>query len=259
MTSSRASVRCSAVLLGLWAGTLGAAHAEDAGRSSRLDAGSGMARSDAAARPEGGTRAAPATAAASAVDAASLLHAFSGMPGLEARFREEKHIALLAKPLISEGRLFFTHPGLLLRRVETPRASEVIISGDRVLLRDASGEQALDLRARKDLRPFVESLTWILAGNRKALEGVYAVSFQPERGSEPWQLTLKPKIEPLSHLIAHIRIRGSGYAVARIEVLETSGDSTLTLILDANPRRSFDAAEKAKLFRVGSPSARPGP
>lgn len=256
MISSRASIRCSALSLALWGWAPGlvSAQAADAGSADAGKRAAVAAPVDAAVAAGGATL---------AVDAATLLQAFSGMPGLEARFREEKHIALLAKPLRSEGRLFFTHPGLLLRRVETPRPSEVIITGERVLLRDASGEQALDLRARKDLRPFVESLTWILAGNRKALEGVYSVSFQAERGAEPWQLTLKPKVEPLSKLIAHIRIRGNGYAVASIEVMETNGDSTLTQILDANPRRSFDAAERAKLFGVAAgpaPSpARPRP
>lgn len=226
MTSLRASARFSALALSLWAAVA------------------------AAEGPAAPAVQKPASAAPTgqAVDAASLLNAFSKMPGLEARFREEKHIALLAKPLESRGRLFFTHPGLLLRRVETPRPSEVIITGDSVRMRDASGEQALDLRARKDIRPFVESLTWILAGNRKALEGVYAVSFQGETSAAPWQLTLKPKVEPLSHLVAHIRIRGRGFAVAQIEVAETSGDKTVTEILEANPRRNFDAAEKAKLF-----------
>ena len=190
--------------------------------------------------------------AGAAVDAATLLSAFSKMPGLEARFREEKHIALLAKPLESRGRLFFTHPGLLLRRVETPRPSEVIITGDSLRFRDATGEQALDLRTRKDIRPFVESLTWILAGNRKALESVYGVSFSAETSATPWQLTLKPKVEPLSRLVAHIRISGRGFAVAQIEVAETNGDKTLTQILEANPKRSFDAAEKAKLFGQGA-------
>lgn len=197
------------------------------------------------------------------VDAAALLGAFAKMPGLEARFREEKHLALLAKPLESRGRLYFTHPGLLLRRVEAPQPSEVIITGDSVRIRDASGEQALDLRARKDLRPFVESLTWILAGNRKALEGAYAVSFQAESASAPWQLSLKPKVAPLSRLIAHIRITGHGYAVEQIEVLETNGDKAITHILEANPKRSFDAAERAKLFGTGpapdAGRARPAP
>lgn len=253
MIWSRAFARCSVLSLALWAQLLDPVAAQDAGAATPPASRKSAADGGTSSRAEG-----PA-----AVDAASLLRAFSGMPGLEARFREEKHIALLARPLASEGRLFFTHPGLLLRRVETPRPSEVIINSERVVLRDASGEQALDLRARKDLRPFVESLTWILAGNQKALDGVYTVTFDPERGKQPWQLTLKPKVEPLSRLIAHIRIQGSGYAVARIEVTETNGDSTLTTILDANPRRTFDAAERTKLFgaSAGGPArgAQPKP
>lgn len=254
MTWLRASARCSVLWLALWA---------PATSLSAQDAGAAQAATNKpSGRNDAGTAPAPGpTAGPTAVDAASLLRAFSGMPGLEARFREEKHIALLARPLTSEGRLFFTHPGLLLRRVETPRPSEVIINSERVVLRDASGEQALDLRARKDLRPFVESLTWILAGNQQALDGVYVVTFEPQRGNEPWQLTLKPKVEPLSRLIAHIRIRGNGFAVARIEVTETNGDSTLTTILDANPRRTFDSAERAKLFgaSAGTPARAPQP
>jgi outer membrane lipoprotein-sorting protein len=241
MTSSRAFVRSNRALP--WALLLASAWS--------LPLATVMSRAHGEAPKQAPSSAAPGKA----VDAAGLLSAFSKMPGLEARFREEKHMALLAKPLESRGVLFFTHPGLLLRRVESPRASEVIISADSVRLRDASGEQALDLRTRKDLRPFVESLTWILAGNRKALDSVYAVSFQPESASAAWQLTLKPKVEPLSRLIAHIRITGRGYAVAQIEVGETNGDKTITHILEANPKRSFDAAERAKLFGVGAPGA----
>jgi outer membrane lipoprotein-sorting protein len=197
-----------------------------------------------------------ASARGTSVDAASLLSAFAKMPGLEATFTEEKHIALLAKPLTSRGRLFFTHPGLLLRRIEAPELSEVVISQDSLRVRDKAGEQTLDLRARKDIRPFVESLTWILAGDRAALEKVYTISFQAENAGAPWQLSLKPKVAPLSHLIAQLVIRGHGMFVEQIEVQETSGDKTITQILSANPKRTFTAAERAKLFGSG---ARPAP
>jgi hypothetical protein len=195
------------------------------------------------------------------VDMGSLLSAFARMPGLEARFSEEKHIALLARPLVSRGTLFFTRPALLLRRVESPELSEVVINRDALRVRDKAGEQTLDLRARKDIRPFVESLTWILAGERAALERTYTASFQPESQGAPWQLSLKPKVAPLSHLIAELMIRGRGLFVEQIEVRETSGDKTITRILSANPRRVFSAAERAKLFgeRVPDGGARSAP
>lgn len=200
-------------------------------------------------------KSAPDAGQAQSVDMATLLSAFSKMPGLEASFSEEKHIALLAKPLTSRGKLFFAHPGLLLRRVEAPELSEVVISKDSLRVRDKAGEQTLDLRARADIRPFVESLTWILAGDRTALEKIYAMSFRAESAGAPWQLTLKPKVAPLSHLIASLVIRGHGMFVETIEVLETGGDKTITRILSADPKRTFSSAERAKLFGEGASAA----
>lgn len=187
-------------------------------------------------------------AASAAVDLPTLLSAFAGMPGLEARFVEEKRIALLAQPLESKGRLYFTKPGLLLRRVEAPSPSEVVITPDEVRLKEHGREQTIDLRTRRDLRPFIESLVWILAGNQKALADVYRLSFEPEREGAPWQLTLTPKGEPLSRLVQHIRIRGKGLAVSEVEVRETSGDESVTRIVEANPARTFDADERRRLF-----------
>src|SRR5664279_2835561 len=75
-----------------------------------------------------------------------LLGAFAHMPGLEARFVEDKHLALLAEPLQSSGVLFFARPGMLLRRVEAPRKSEVVITPTELRMKDADGEQSIDLR-----------------------------------------------------------------------------------------------------------------
>lgn len=179
-----------------------------------------------------------------------LMAAFSHMPGLEARFVEEKRLGLLARPLSSQGRLYFARPGLLLRRVEQPQVSEVLITPQELKLRDANGEQRIDLASRPDVRPFVESLTWLLAGDEKALASVYKLDFVPPQEHGTWLLTLTPKAEPLAHLIAHIRIVGQGLAVNEIQVREKGGDETVTRIIEANPARKFAASELSSLFGV---------
>lgn len=179
-----------------------------------------------------------------------LMAAFARMPGLEARFVEEKRLGLLARPLSSQGRLFFARPGLLLRRVEQPQVSEVIITPHELKMKDASGEQRIDLAARPDVRPFVESLTWLLAGDEKALAGVYKLEFTPPPDAGLWQLTLTPKIEPLAHVIAQIRIVGQGLAVSEIQVREKGGDETITRIIEANPARTFAPSELRSLFGI---------
>jgi outer membrane lipoprotein-sorting protein len=189
---------------------------------------------------------------APAVDATQLLRAFSQMPGLEARFVEEKHISMLALPLESAGVLYFARPGLLLRRVEKPRSSEVLITPTRLQLVDAEGKKTIDLGTRPDLRPFVQSLVWILTGDEKALSRTYQITFVPSREGSPWTLTLVPRTEPLSHMIAHIRILGQGARVSEVEVQEKSGDRTVTRIVDANPARTFSKTERHKLFGDGA-------
>lgn len=180
----------------------------------------------------------------------SLMTAFSKMPGLEASFVEEKHIGLLAQPLSSRGKLYFARPGMLLRRTESPTHSELVITPKALRMRDDSGEQVIDLHSRPDVRPFIESLTWLLSGDRAALAKVYALDFRPARDAEPWQLTLTPLVDPLKQLIAAIRVRGKGLAVSEIAVREKRGDETVTRIESANPARQFSRAELSQLFGV---------
>ncbi|MEY4580625.1 MAG: hypothetical protein RL701_5328 [Pseudomonadota bacterium] len=186
-----------------------------------------------------------------------LMAAFEHMPGLEASFVEHKQLGLLAQPLENRGRLYFTRPGLFLRRVESPRRSDVIITPKEVKLRDADGEQRIDLASRAEVRPFVQSLTWLLAGDHAALRSVYTIEFVPGHDQTPWQLTLTPKSDPIARLITHMRVLGTGLRVTEIQVRERSGDESITRILEANPERHFSRAELVSLFGV-QPAKAPG-
>jgi outer membrane lipoprotein-sorting protein len=186
-------------------------------------------------------------------DFGQLMAAFSRMPGLEARFVEEKHLGLLARPLESRGQLFFTRPGLFLRRVESPSPSEVVINDKELVLRDSGGEQRIDLGARAEVRPFVQSMTWLLAGDQAALRAVYQIEFVPAAEGGTWSLVLTPKQDPIARLIASIRVLGRGLAVNEIQVRERNGDESVMRILEANPKRQFTRAELTRLFGVAAP------
>jgi hypothetical protein len=176
-----------------------------------------------------------------------LLRAFASMPGLEARFVEEKTMSLLAVPLKSEGRIFFSPPGHLLRRIESPRPAELLVSGGTLRIRENGRVQELDLASRADVRPLVESLLWLFTGDREALETAFHVRFEAGRA---WTLSLRPKHAPLDKLVTELRLTGDGLAVKTVEVHESSGDKSVMRILEANPRRTFDAKEKKRLFGV---------
>lgn len=193
----------------------------------------------------------------------ALLGGFARMPGFEARFEEEKHLALLAVPLRSEGRLYFSPPQLLLRRVETPRPQDILVSRNAIRIREAGREEVIDLAARSEVRPLVESLIWIFSGDQKALEEAYSIEFEPttEKGESTkpslWRLRLRPRNEPLSLLLERLEIFGSGHAAGRIEVSEKNGDRSIMRVFDANPNRQFDRLEHQSLFGLGSSDPAP--
>jgi len=181
----------------------------------------------------------------------ALLGAFATMPGLEATFVEEKHLGLLAAPLVSTGTLYFLPPGSLVRRTDTPRPSEVRVTSDRVEFTDDQGTEAIALDARPELRALVESMVWLLAGDTTSLRTAYHERFEP--GPEGWRLTLTPRGEPLSLLIARMVVVGRGLHVHEVQVVETTGDETVTRITAANPARVFADDERARLFGTQTP------
>lgn len=198
------------------------------------------------AAPEAAKPTAAEAPAKPVADLDALLGAFRAVDGLEARFTEEKRMALLAAPLVSAGALYYARPGHLRRQIETPRPAVVVIGPETLWLKDERGTETIDLAARRDVAAFAESLVLIFAGDRARLEATYTIAFEP--AADGWKLSLTPKVEPLSKLVSAIHITGRGPAVETIRVAETSGDETITRIESADPTRRFDAAERAKLF-----------
>ncbi len=177
-----------------------------------------------------------------------LMKRLQEVPGISASFREQKHIALLASPLSSEGTLFFSPPGKLLRRTERPRPSDVLIDQDRLYLRQGQRTQEVDLGSNPVVRAFVGSFLKLFRGDRAALEALYKVRFSPQK--KGWELTLVPRSAPINKIIKEMRFGGRGVVVDKLEILETNGDRSVTTFSNVNAARVFDKAEREQLFRV---------
>ncbi len=209
------------------------------------DHATGPASDGAAAATE---RVAPEGFPAEPTDARTLLKALATVEGLEARFTESKHLALLRAPLVSEGHLYYVRPGHMARIVETPAPSTVRIGPTSIEMSDASGKQQVDLRSRPDIKMFVESFVHVVAGNYDKLATTYTLHFTAATEAEPWLLTLTPAHEPLSTLVERLEIRGRGYEVSTIRVLETAGDRTEITMSAVDPNRRFSPEERERLF-----------
>jgi len=213
-----------------------------------------LAEAAASGAPKRTTATKPAAAAAgkaapASVDLDGLLARFAKSPGLYARYREEKHLAMLDAPLVNEGTIHFAPPGRLARHTERPLPSTLIIDGNRLQFGDADGKQSLDLGSNQVARLFVDSFVMLLAGNRAGLEKYFAIHFTP-RAAGAWQLSLVPKVAPMDKVIKELALRGEGLVIREMEMRESSGDWTRTTFSDVDVNHAYSPAEEARVFRM---------
>lgn len=206
-----------------------------------------------AARPTvaAGTGPAAAAAAAAAHDLTleTFMQKISSAPGVVARFRETKELALLSEPLESEGHLYFAPPDRLARRIESPAPSSLVIVGDSLWMRDADGTERVDLGANEAARQFVDNFMVLFNGDLERLRERYDVSFAA-RG-EHWTLVLRPRARPMKYVIDRVEMRGEGPALHEMVTTEVEGDVTRTVFEDVDTDHVFTPQELKRLFGRG--------
>ena len=173
--------------------------------------------------------AAPVSLVAADLSLDRLMQQFALITTADARFREEKQLALLETPLVVEGTLSYQAPDYLKKEVLTPEPSLFEIRGDSLHIEAGNEQRTLSLDSHPLIRAFAESYRAILSGNGTTLERYFDTELS---GSiENWTLRLQPRDPQARDYIDAIIIRGSSGHIHSAETLEASGDSTLMTIL----------------------------
>ena len=186
----------------------------------------------------------------------AVLREFSSMPGLVAEFREEKHLALLREPLVSQGILYFAPPGRLARKVHTPVPS-TLIADERRLWYSGSGEEGwIDLDANPTAAAFVSTFRLLLTGDVAGLEKSFKIQLtQPNSASEQefsreqsWELLLEPRSENLKRMLRWIRIRGASGSISELRIFDAAGDESVTYFHAVDTEHHFTERELVEHF-----------
>lgn len=180
----------------------------------------------------------------------TLVASFAAMPGLSARFREEKQLSLLQAPLVSEGTLAFAPPDQLVRHVEKPAPSTLLLRGSELVMGTASDQRAIDLSTQPAVRSFVDAFRLVLAGDLPQLRTLYEIAFRATDAGGGWQIALTPRDAQLAAAIRTIEVAGSDLELHSVRVVQVNGDSTATRFHDVDRNRRFSAAERDALFRI---------
>lgn len=175
----------------------------------------------------------PVAAQASTLEA--LLSDFAKLEYLHTKFVEEKRIALLAAPLISEGALRYAQPGLLLRTTSKPETSRLLIRPEALYMGEGKRAEKIDFGSNPVVRSFVDSFLLLLDGDHAGLKKTYEVRFEALEGKR-WRLELAPKHAPMTKMIKSMRFVGAGLVLQTLTVFEVSGDETETRFAEVSTK-----------------------
>jgi outer membrane lipoprotein-sorting protein len=172
----------------------------------------------------------------------------AGSGGVEARFHESRQIAILSEPIESAGMLYFAPPDWLARHVTEPAESRLVVRGGRVMFRDETGTQTLELGSSEVARALVGNTTLLMRGDLEALLAQYKMKFRVE--GERWTLDLEPRSRVVRSIMQRLRVQGRGGELIRMESTETSGDITLTTFSEVKLGVDFSAEALAEIFAM---------
>lgn len=193
-------------------------------------------------------KAAPVAAVCPA-NVGALLAPFTKVDGVAVDFAEEKHIALLAKPLANRGRILFRAPDHLVRRVEAPEPSAVRLRQGALSVRDASGTRQLDVGSWGPANVLINSFLFVLRGDVESLRRHYELTLTCE--APLWRLRLVPKEASLGKLLAHLEISGRGATPEVMEMLDGAGDRTVTRFFNEDRSAKPTLPELEAFFQGG--------
>lgn len=168
--------------------------------------------------------------------------------GLSANFREEKHIALLSEPLISNGAIYYLPQGNLVRHTESPEQSTIRIRNTLIEMFDASGSSQISLDSQPTIKELVFSFLHLLSGDATALKRNYTLSLLHPKPDNTWTLTMYPRTASLRKLLKKISLKGHGIALTELVVFEATGDTATTQFSKVQINRKFSLAERRRIF-----------
>lgn len=219
----------------------------------------------AGARPALADTTAPSPTASAAGASASpldtLFVAFARSPGLLAKFREEKQIALLVAPLKSEGTVHFERTKGLARHTTAPQKRSLLLNNGALTVWDGTKTEVIQLTGQPALRAFADGFSMLLAADRQGLEKVFRLDLtgDPREPKDKWKLRLVPLAPQLQKMIKELELVGKGdgtkgVVLESLRVAEANGDVSTTTFYDVDTNKKYTASEAAAVFRVPAPT-----
>jgi len=145
---------------------------------------------------------------------------------LEADFRQEKILALLAKPEVSTGHFTFSKPNNVLWRYDAPKRVEMLIANGMLTTYYPELNKAEQIEVKRYQDRIFKYMG--ASGAIDDLAAYFDFTFRNVSDAPSFELDLKPKTKGIAKRVRHIKIwiDKKSYLTTKFEYTEGDGDIT---------------------------------
>lgn len=153
-----------------------------------------------------------------------ILASLAKQPQKHFHFVQEKKLAMLDKPLMTEGELLLDNNKTVTWDIQKPYVLRYILTPETIREIDAQGERTLQIGQNPIAAAMTQAMSSTFSGqwqDKQSLASIVAAGKLSD-----WQLLITPQAAELQPLIKTLAVTGKDGVIASIVIAESNGDST---------------------------------
>lgn len=156
----------------------------------------------------------------------TLTNAAAAMQCMNCRFTQQKTMAMLAEPTVSEGLMSYNAPNKMRWEYTSPYAFALVVNGDKITKITDGNEEILDAKSGRMYQGIVSIIMSSANGKKLFDKSMFDVDIQDD--GEFWKAEMQPKKHNMKRMFTMLTFYfgKDDNIIKKVEMTEASGDVT---------------------------------
>lgn len=156
----------------------------------------------------------------------TLTDAAAAMQCMNCRFTQQKTMAMLAEPTVSEGLMSYNAPNKMRWEYTSPYAFALVVNGDKITKITDGNEEILDAKSGRMYQGIVSIIMSSANGKKLFDKSMFDVDIQDD--GEFWKAEMQPKKHNMKRMFTMLTFYfgKDDNIIKKVEMTEASGDVT---------------------------------
>ena len=164
----------------------------------------------------------------------TLTRAAASMQCVNCRFTQQKTMAMLAQPTVSEGLMSYNSPDKMRWEYTSPYSFALVVDGEKITKITDGNEEILDAKSGRMYQGIVSIIMSSATGKKLFDKSMFDVVITDD--GEFWKAEMQPKKHNMKRMFAMLTFYfgKDSNVINKVEMTEAGGDVTLIQFYDMN-------------------------